>query len=193
VSRLDERVVLVSGFGPFLTHDENPSELLARRLDGTKRVDLRFVACAPLPVAYGIAAELTLRRADELRAVAVLALGLAANTLHVRVERHAHNRRSAVDADTDGVLGGDRPVLTDGPPRLSAEIGAFAVLDVLRAAGLDAEASEDAGGYVCNDLYYHLLHAGRRALFVHLPSDAARWEALPAALADGVAAWLGRP
>ncbi|HHH31339.1 MAG TPA: hypothetical protein ENK57_23740 [Polyangiaceae bacterium] len=59
-------------------------------------------------------------------------------------------------------------------------------------AGHRSGPSEHAGGYVCNELYYRLLHTGRPSLFIHVPDDIdPRRLAAPLALgiARAVIAW----
>ena len=58
----------------------------------------------------------------------------------------------------------------------------------IAAAGLPGEASYSAGAYVCNDLFYGLLHAFRgtevRCGFIHVPAEGFS----PAELARGLSA-----
>jgi pyroglutamyl-peptidase len=59
------------------------------------------------------------------------------------------------------------------------------MVEALASRGIDAERSDDAGGYVCNDLYYRLLHVLRvPALFVHVPDLPEDLGELPRALAE---------
>jgi pyroglutamyl-peptidase len=190
--------VLVTGFAPFGGHAENPSSAVARALDGVEFEGVRFLALAPLPVRYAEAAELALTTARTLQADAVVALGLAAGTAYVRVERRALNRATAPDPDGAGRVCADEDAVPGGATSLATGLDTELIVSRLGAAGLACAPSDDAGGYVCNDLYYRLLAAASRGegpehiLFVHVPLDADRLVTLPGALAAAVAAALPR-
>ena len=74
----------------------------------------------------------------------------------------------------------------------------FNFLDEVRAAGIPAEISQTAGTYVCNHVFYGLMHALRnvpavRGGFVHIPyapAQAARHPGAPslppAVVSDGL-------
>jgi pyroglutamyl-peptidase len=181
--------ILVTGFGPFLEHRENPSAALARALDGWRVRGVSFRAHAPLPVVYGGAARRALAEASAAGADGVLALGLAGGSQRVRLEAWARNARGSEKPDARGRVGGGRPVVPGAPARLPATLRLAPVSRAMRAAGHAPRRSHDAGGYVCNDLYYRLLHARLRALFVHVPADV-DVSRIARPLAEGVAASL---
>ncbi len=208
--------LLVTGFGPFLGNAENPSEHLAHAVSAHHDLGVRFVPVAPLPVVFGAAAARVLEVSEGLDApVATLALGLASRASHVRLERLARNRSSANDPDALGVRGEGRAVHPGGPEVLACPLPLEALGEVLARAGFSWSVSEDAGGYVCNDLYYRLLHAhhlGRTlregapgagktgphasappTVFVHVPPDAHRMPGLARALAEGMVAAVSGP
>jgi pyroglutamyl-peptidase len=184
--------VLVTGFGPFLSHGHNPSEALARALAGVRMGAVEFVAHAPLPVAYGRAAAEALAAARSRGAEGIAALGLAARTPHVRVERGGRNLATDPAPDGDGTIRLGLEAIPGGPPLRQTVLPVATVVEHLRAAGIDAIASDDAGGYVCNDLYYRLLGEPLPVLFVHVPEDADRRPGLGHALAEALAAGFAR-
>src|SRR5438309_1979974 len=83
-------MILVTGFEPFGAHSVNPSEGLAKAVDGR-----RFGACAArgavLPVHHADAARRLDALLDETEPVAVVPLGLAAGRARVALERVAAN------------------------------------------------------------------------------------------------------
>ncbi|MCB9597113.1 MAG: pyroglutamyl-peptidase I [Sandaracinaceae bacterium] len=160
--------VLVTGFGPFLDNAVNPSDALARELDGRRVEGVRLVACSPLPVVHGRAADRALEAARRHGADAIVAFGLAAGTKRPRVEGVGRNRGAGRHADNAGRIAGG-PVVPGAPATRRATLPAAPVRQALFAAGIYSFASDDAGGYVCNDLFYRLLHAGAPTLFVHIP------------------------
>lgn len=164
-------VALVTGFGPFLDVADNPSERLARALDGREHAGLRIVGRV-LPVSYERAPRLLAAAIEELRPRCVVALGAGGGEL--RIEVAARNRVGALEPDDDGRSGVGEALDAVGPPSRRVEAGLELRLRSWVAGpagrGPAARLSEDAGGYVCNALYYALLgHGLQRAVFVHLP------------------------
>jgi pyroglutamyl-peptidase len=177
--------VLATGFGPYASYGVNPSETLARAVGLHRAASCAFVAYAPLPVVYGDAAAAVIRAIRSLRADAVLALGLSPKSSHVRLERFAHNRVTSAERDGSGRVRAGAPILPGAPERLSGSLDPLPLSRALAAAGVPHGFSDDAGGYVCNDLYYRLLAARVPVIFVHVPADVSLHVARP--LAQGVA------
>lgn len=169
--------VIVTGFGPFLKNAVNPSDALARSLDGATLGRLSMIAETPLPVVYVDAARQVLARAADEEADAILCLGLASSDRALRVERCARNRATSLDADARGEVRAGRPAIDGAPDTLETPLDADGFARALHERGVAAVVSDDAGGYVCNDLYFHLLDAARlgkgpgRVLFVHIPGE----------------------
>lgn len=187
------RIVLVTGFAPFGGATANPSSDVARALDGHRVGDVRFVAHAPLAVTYGESTLAALAAARHIGADAILAIGVAGGTTHVRIERRAANAASAPEPDAKGERRKDLRADDAGPLARHTALDVGRIAACLRDAGLDAVTSDDAGGYVCNDLYYRLLSAAvrldgpRHVIFVHVPANAAGLTGLPPALARAFA------
>jgi pyroglutamyl-peptidase len=164
--------VLLMAFEPFGGAAVNSSlevlHVLERRPpDG---VELRT---AELPVVWGRARE---RLAEELAAHevdAVVALGQT-DAGSIAVERIAINLDDAKE-DNEGVTADAEPIVPDGPPAYWSTLPVREIVERLRAAEIPAVASRDAGGYLCNHLFFGLMHLlageGGRAIggFVHIP------------------------
>lgn len=155
-------MILVTGFGPFGQVRDNPSGALASAVHGSRLLGHTLVGLE-LPVSYARGPALALAAARAADCEAVIALGVATTRQQVEVERYAHNRVCDTP-DIDGVI--PDAVEPGGPDRLVASLDAGAL-----AAALGAGVSEDAGGYVCNALFYRLLRAlpGVPVSFVHVP------------------------
>lgn len=185
-------LVLITGFGPFLDHAKNPSEVLARRLAAMSGLPVRFEALV-LPVVLGEAARVALAAARTRRPIAIVSLGLAAGTPHVRIEHFGRNRTSGRHADNAGRRRSGE-IVKGGPAMLRTSIDTRPLRAALREAGIDEKLSRSAGSYVCNDLYYRLLvrrlhvRGAVPALFVHVPTGADQMRGLARALAEGIAA-----
>lgn len=182
--------ILVTGFEPFAGEPVNPSALLAQALHGT-RVGAAAVQSRVLPCTFGGALAVLHAALAELRPALVLALGQAGGRAALGVERVAINLDDARIADNAGAQPLDRPVVAGGPAAYFSTLPVKAMVAALRAEGLPAEVSHTAGTFVCNHVFYGLMHAlhagvpglprgalaGTRGGFMHvpwLPEQAAR-------------------
>lgn len=165
--------VLVSGFEPFGGATGNPSQDVARALDGLRLACGRVVQGMVLPVRFRDAGEALVRRIEETRPCLVLALGLCASRSEPAFERVALNLCDASLADNAGRQPRDEPVIEGGPAALFTTLPVKAMLQALQDAGRPGALSLSAGSYVCNDVFYRLLRAsgplGIPAGFMHLP------------------------
>src|SRR5207244_8723047 len=100
----------------------------------------------------------------------------------------ASNVDAARIADNAGQQPFDRPVAAGGPAAYFASLPIKAAAAALREAGLPAIVSNSAGTFVCNHVFYGLLHLaatrwpGMRGGFLHvpyLPSQAAGQDGAP--------------
>ncbi|WP_163187519.1 pyroglutamyl-peptidase I [Cellulosimicrobium sp. SL-1] len=171
--------VVVSGFEPFGGDATNPSwetaQLLAER--GEELVGDRVVAVR-LPVTFAGAWPVLDAVVREHDPEVVVALGLAGGAGRVRLERVAVNVRDARIPDNAGAQPVDVPVVPGAPVGHWSTLPLKASLVAVREAGVPVEVSGTAGTYVCNDVFYALMHhwgsvPGRRAGFVHVPDAGA--------------------
>jgi pyroglutamyl-peptidase len=165
--------VLVTGFEPFGDDTRNPSQDVARQLDGVELAGHR-VAGRVLPCAFGDSLVQLRQWLGELRPKLVLCCGLAAGRVEVTFERVAINIEDARIPDNRGFAPVDRPVLAGGPAAYFTTLPIKAMVQVVRASGILAGVSNTAGTFVCNHVFYGLMHAlrrrrGVRGGFVHLP------------------------
>ncbi len=169
--------VLLAGFGPFPGTPFNPSAALALALACRRRPALAGIDRSAHVFATTYAAvDQDLPKLFAQRPDVVLVFGLAARRRHICIETRARNTRSVLFPDA----GGYRPrhsIITAGAP--SALIGRAPFersLRALKASGLPARLSRDAGRYLCNYAYWCALQRahGSRAIvqFVHIPAIA---------------------
>jgi pyroglutamyl-peptidase len=152
--------VLVTGFEPFGEHEVNPSALLAEALDGVV-----------LPVSYARAADALRAAIDERDPELVICFGLAHTRTEISVERFALNLDDAEAADNDGVTSASL-IDPGGPVAYRSTLPVDEIVAALRADGIPAGTSRDAGGYLCNHVFYSLMRAlpeGARGGFIHVP------------------------
>lgn len=166
--------ILLTGFEPFLEYRENPSALVGESLDGTLVAGARIHA-ATLPVAYDRAPAALFAAMDRVRPDAVILCGLAFETDAIRLERVALNLDDTRHADNDGAVRRGRPILPGGPVGHWSTLPVDLIRDRLEAAGTPLTVSRDAGGYLCNHVFFQARQriAGARldipCGFVHLP------------------------
>ena len=164
--------VLLTGFAPFGGERVNPSWQAVSALQGARIAGHRVVA-RELPVLFGASVEALRAAIGEVKPALVLCVGQAGGRTQLSLERVAINVDDARIPDNAGAQPVDRPVVPRGPAAYFATLPIKAMLAELRAAGIPAEISQTAGTYVCNHVFYGLMHAlratGTRGGFVHIP------------------------
>ncbi len=177
----DEPWLLLTGFGPFPGVEQNPTELIAARLDGRTIGGVR-IKSEVLEVNFeGVADRLGSHLAASAP-IATVHLGVAVQAREVRVERRAVNLKEAAIPDVSGQhFSGspiDKKMATNAIQETSFDVDS--VVAAVRGKGFAARGSDDAGRYVCNCTYYHALRIfGARSipsLFVHIPPVGSRPE-----------------
>ncbi len=94
----------------------------------------------------------------------------------VSVERFAHNLDGAESEDNDGAVSAAE-IDPDGPAAYRSTLPVDVIVAALRAEDIPAEASRDAGGYLCNHVFYVLMRLlegerpGATGGFVHVPAE----------------------
>ncbi|MDB5964042.1 MAG: pcp [Polaromonas sp.] len=168
--------VLLTGFDAFGGDSVNPSWLAVQALDGRTIAAHRVVA-AQLPTVFGTSGKVLKRLMRDLAPELVICVGLAGGRGALSIERVALNCSDASIADNAGAQPLDLPVVAGGPAAYFSTLPIKAIVQRLREAGVPAEVSQTAGTFVCNHVFYGLMHAvtrlphaGRpRAGFVHVP------------------------
>ncbi len=169
----DDAPFLLTGFEPFGGDSVNPAWQVAQALHGERLAGVPVVALQ-LPCVFGSALAVLDEALLRVRPRAVLALGQAGGRCDFSLERVAINVDDARIADNAGVQPIDEPVVAGGPAAWFATLPIKAMVAALRGAGLPASVSQSAGTFVCNHVFYGLMHrlqhrTGVRGGFMHLP------------------------
>ena len=165
--------VLLTGFEPFGDETINPSWEAVRALHGA-RIGGHRVEARCLPVEFG-AANARLRKAiRETKPALVVCVGQAGGRTQLSLERVAINVDDARRPDNAGNAPIDAPIVVGGPAAYFTSLPIKRLRQALQRAGIPAEVSQTAGTYVCNHVFYGLMHAlrtrrGVRGGFVHIP------------------------
>jgi pyroglutamyl-peptidase len=126
-----------------------------------------------LPCVFGTANRVMGEALERVKPDVVIAVGQAGGRMDMSVERVAINVDDAPIADNAQRQLVDEAIVADGPAAYFSTLPIKAIVAALRSAGLPASVSQTAGTFVCNHVFYGLMHrsAGMpvRAGFIHIP------------------------
>lgn len=194
------KTVLLTGFEPFGGEKVNPSWLAVHRLHGRTVAGHRIVAHR-LPTAYGESLQKLRRLLQRIRPALVICVGQAGGRAEVTPERVAINVDDSRLPDNAGRKPVDAAIVPGGPAAYWSTLPVKAIVRALRRRGVPASVSSTAGTFVCNHVFYGLMHElaangnAVRGGFVHvplLPRQAARQGGRPGVPAAG-AREAGKP
>jgi pyroglutamyl-peptidase len=164
--------VLVTGFGPFPGVARNPSQFVVETLPG--RIGGAEVHSCVLRTEYRTAGRVIEDLLATLRPDVCICTGVGAGA-SFKLETTAHNHGGAAAPDQAGFVHRG-PVEIEGPFTYCSTLPLEEIRASLAARDYPIELSHDAGGYVCNHVFYRARHAiehiGLPTLcgFFHLPS-----------------------
>jgi pyroglutamyl-peptidase len=167
--------VLLTGFEPFGGDAVNASQEIARRLDGAE-VAGHAVRGVVLPCVFGRAEHRLFELIRTVKPVLIVCLGQAEGRRAITPELLAVNLDDARIPDNAGNQPVDTPVVSGGPAAWWSGLPVRAMVEAMNARGIPAERSRSAGGFVCNHLFFALMHRLSRrrnpppAGFIHVPA-----------------------
>jgi len=177
---VSNRVLLVTGFGPFPGVPRNPAERTARAIaadGGLRRIGLT-THCAIFHTSYAALEGEAGPLLAQVQPAAILMIGVASRRRHLSVELNARNRRALLFPDAAGQRSA-RLAINPSMAFLSKGRAPFAAcLRAGHAAGLDTRLSTSAGTYLCNYSYWLMLEATDAripCLFLHIPKLRGPW------------------
>jgi pyroglutamyl-peptidase len=165
--------LLLTGFEPFDGFEVNPSEEVAKSLDGCK-VGTFEVKGLVLPLDYNNALTILDKNLEEYKPGVILCCGQA-NRESISIERIAVNALSTKRPDNYGNIPEGDVIDNDGPVAYFANIDPFPLVQALLDEGIPAFVSYHAGAYGCNWLIYNVMRRiemgviDAKASFIHLP------------------------
>jgi len=186
---------LVTGFEPFGGACSNPSELVVTALAELDHAD---VVTAVLPTSYRRAEAGIGELFQAHRPHRVLMLGLAGHTAQMRFEQVALNLNDSAAPDNDGEVRLRQRIVSEAPVGYWSTLPLSRMAAVARELGEEVEFSRDAGGYVCNHVFFNAAHLsatgypGTSTGFVHLPAAERKDERLRR-FVEIVRAWIAEP
>ncbi|HBZ79423.1 MULTISPECIES: pyroglutamyl-peptidase I [Brevibacillus] len=168
------KTILVTGFDPFGGEAINPAWESVKRLAEVEAGEYRIVT-RQLPTVFGKSVELLLQAIREISPDLVFCIGQAGGRADISIERVAINVDDARIPDNEGKQPIDTPIVEDGPVAYWSSLPIKAIVKEMRAKGIPASVSQTAGTFVCNHLFYGLMHGldkeypAVRGGFVHIP------------------------
>ncbi|MBT2595262.1 pyroglutamyl-peptidase I [Arthrobacter sp. ISL-72] len=152
-------MILLTGFEPFGGETINPSWVAAEAASATLRADGHAAAAVELPCVFGQSVVVLREALQHHKPELVICVGQAGGRPRISLERVAINCDDARIPDNAGNRPVDEEVIPGGPAAYFSSLPVKASLAALRSAGIPAEVSQSAGTYVCNHVFYALMHA----------------------------------
>lgn len=168
------KTVLLSGFEPFDGETVNPSWEAVRSLAGEKVDGMEIRVCC-LPTVFGKSQDRLREAIRHEQPEVVIAVGQAGGRTAITPERVAINLEDARIPDNEGNQPVDRPVVEGAPVAYWSTLPIKRMVRAMREEGIPAAVSHTAGTYVCNHLFFGLMHEihqsqhSIRGGFIHIP------------------------
>ncbi|TXI91642.1 MAG: pyroglutamyl-peptidase I [Burkholderiaceae bacterium] len=167
--------ILLTGFAPFNQETTNPSWQAVRQFAGKHSRDGSPIFVAELPCEFGRATRELEQIIQQNACDIVICVGQAGGRAEMSIERVAINIDDARIPDNQGEQPIDTPIEISGHAAYFSTLPIKAIVYQLRQAGIPAHVSNSAGTYVCNHVFYGLMHYAskvktvKRAGFIHIP------------------------
>ncbi len=164
--------ILLTGFTPFGEDAINPSWLAVRQVADARPDVVRAIE---IDTVFGAAITDLETAIAQYRPEVVICVGLAGGRFAITPERIAINVNDAGLKDNKGNQPVDEPIVPDGPAAYFTSLPVKESVAAMRAAGLPAKVSDTAGTFVCNNIFYGLMHLiatkypDLRGGFIHVP------------------------
>ncbi|WP_237223398.1 pyroglutamyl-peptidase I [Rothia nasimurium] len=183
--------LLLTYFGPFEGVPINPSQAVAFGAQEALAISAPHltVEVHELPVEFAESSRALGELLERIKPELAISLGVAAGRDKVSLERVAINLDSARIPDNAGAQLIDQPIRGDGPDAYFSTLPTRAIFEQLISQKLPVELSYTAGTFVCNHVFYELMHATAGAIpagFIHIPLTRAE-------AGEGTDATAGRP
>ena len=165
--------ILITGFEPFGSNNENSSWVVANKVatQNTFGID---IALELMPVSFRSVAKKLRTAVTRHNPDLLIMLGQAGSSDKVRLERIAINMMDARNADNDGFIPDEEPINTETPVALFTNTDIKQLYNAIAEQSIPVKISNSCGLYVCNRIYYEALMLCNeinkmKAIFVHLP------------------------
>ncbi|MGG3735816.1 pyroglutamyl-peptidase I [Heyndrickxia coagulans] len=169
-----EKKVLLTGFDPFGGDKVNPALEAIKQLDG-KNMDGTRIVTQQVPTVFHESIRIAAEAIEREKPDVIICVGQAGGRTQITPERVAINIDDARIPDNQHNQPIDDPIAADGPAAYWSTLPIKTITRQLREAGIPAAVSNTAGTFVCNHLFYGVMHhlaknnISARAGFIHVP------------------------
>lgn len=154
--------ILVTAFEPFGGAETNISRTV---MEGIRNEVEKVL----LPVSFRNAPLVLQQAIRDFHPDMLLMLGQCGDEEKIRLERFAVNMMDSANGDNDTYCPKEEIINHDAPLAYRTPFSVRTLAETLAKDNLPVRASNSAGLYVCNRVYFEALHLGQKALFVHIP------------------------
>lgn len=166
--------ILVTGFEPFGNYTKNPSNELVKFINNSNDTLIDGVICEAitLPVTYFESWHMLRDEIKKFKPDYILSFGYAPGSSKIQIEKFASNYDNGyADNKSKRHYG---PIVKDAPKTYHSELPIEKIIFSLTKKGIPVTASSDAGGYICNHIFFQerhftASHENIRSGFIHLP------------------------
>ena len=164
--------ILITGFEPFGSRKTNNSWEIVKSIRNRNEIKV-----LQLPVSFSRSHCLVIDQIEKQHFDIIIMLGETSVSIdHIRLERVAINFKDSINGDNDGLKPDEEILIKNAPNAYFTKIPIKKIVDKLKEANYPVKVSNSAGTFVCNSLYFHILHYVETnklmtiALFLHVPS-----------------------
>ncbi|PFW45664.1 pyroglutamyl-peptidase I [Bacillus thuringiensis] len=168
------KTVLLTGFDPFGGESINPAWEVAKSLH-EKTIGEYKIISKQVPTVFQKSISVLKEYIEELNPEMIICIGQAGGRPDITIERIAINIDDARIADNEGNQPVDVPVVEEGAIAYWSTLPMKAIVKRLQEEGIPASVSQTAGTFVCNHLFYGLMHELEKhdkkikGGFIHIP------------------------
>ncbi len=175
-------MILLTGFEPFAGESTNPSWHAAQRAAEHLTDQGHAAVAVELPCFFRRSIDVLLEAVEKYSPGLVVCVGQAGGRERISIERVAINVDDARIPDNDGRRPIDGAVVAGGPSAYFSTLPIKACREAVARLDIPIEVSQTAGTYVCNHVFYGLMHQlahreGIRGGFVHIPYSSEQGQA----------------
>ena len=164
-------MIIISYFEPFGKDAKNSTEVICEEIKSVRK-DIHFVK---LPTVFFESGNILTKLIEEMRPDFVLMLGQAGGRAAITPEKVALNWIDARIEDNKGQKPQDTKIIDKGPVAYLSTLPVRKITETLVKKGIPSRISYTAGTFVCNALFYQVMHFINEnnyttsAGFIHFP------------------------
>lgn len=166
------KTILLTGFEPFDNELINPSWELVKTFHDINISDYHIIAKL-IPTVFYDSSQLLKQYIKEYQPNIVICFGQAGGSDSIRLEKVAINLNDARIPDNKGNQPIDEAIIENAPLAYFSNLPLRKIYNELKKVNIPVSISLSAGSYVCNHLFYHLMHYIQNTDilggFIHIP------------------------